>query len=110
MTTLPTRRPDLLFDRDFLHRLERLRVVVRRTAPGGLRGEHRAHRRGRGIEFSDYRPYVPGDDMRDVDWLAYLRLDRLLLRLFEEQGDLPVYLLLDASRSMIEPDASAIAI
>lgn len=79
-------------------------MVIRRTAPGGLRGEHRANRRGRGIEFSDYRPYVPGDDMRDVDWKAFLRLDRTLLRLFEEEGDLPVYLLIDASRSMGEPD------
>jgi uncharacterized protein (DUF58 family) len=93
-----------LFDDDFRRRLERLRLVVRRTSPGGLHGEHRARRRGRGAEFSDYRGYVPGDDMRDVDWLAYLRFDRLLLRLFDEEGDLPVYLLLDASQSMVTPD------
>jgi uncharacterized protein (DUF58 family) len=93
-----------LFDEDFRRRLERLRLVVRRTSPGGLHGEHRARRRGRGAEFSDYRAYVPGDDMRDVDWLAYLRFDRLLLRLFDEEGDLPVYLLLDASGSMVTPD------
>jgi uncharacterized protein (DUF58 family) len=95
-----------LFDDDFRRRLERLRLVVRRTSPGGLHGEHRARRRGRGAEFSDYRAYVPGDDMRDVDWLAYLRFDRLLLRLFDEEGDLPVYLLLDTSRSMATPDRS----
>lgn len=94
----------VLFDDDFRRRLERLRLAVRRTSPGGLHGEHRSRRRGRGVEFSDYRAYVPGDDMRDVDWLAYLRLDRLLLRLFDEEGDLPVYLLLDCSLSMATPD------
>lgn len=100
----PARPGDSLFDEDFRRRLERLRLVVRRTSPGGLHGEHRARRRGRGVEFSDYRAYVPGDDMRDVDWLAYLRFDRLLLRLFDEEGDLPVYLFLDTSRSMVTPD------
>ena len=50
--------------------------------------------------FTDYRPYSPGDDTRNLDWGTYLRLDRLILRLFEEEADLPVYIFLDASRSM----------
>ncbi|HVS15070.1 MAG TPA: DUF58 domain-containing protein [Thermoanaerobaculia bacterium] len=93
-----------LFDEDFLARLERLRLAARRLAPGALRGEHRSKRRGRGIEFADYRPYVPGDDIRDLDWGAYLRFDKLLLRLLEEEGDLPLYLFVDGSASMTLPD------
>ena len=50
--------------------------------------------------FTDYRPYSPGDDTRNLDWGTYLRLDRLILRLFEEEADLPVYIFVDASRSM----------
>ena len=50
--------------------------------------------------FTDYRPYSPGDDTRNLDWGTYLRLDRLILRLFEEEADLPVYIFIDASRSM----------
>jgi uncharacterized protein (DUF58 family) len=93
-----------LFGEDFLARLERLRLAARRLAPGALRGEHRSKRRGRGIEFADYRPYVPGDDIRDLDWGAYLRFDKLLLRLLEEEGDLPLYLFVDGSASMTLPD------
>ena len=93
-----------LFGEDFLARLERLRLAARRLAPGALRGEHRSKRRGRGIEFADYRPYVPGDDIRDLDWGAYLRFDKLLLRLLEEEGDLPLYVFVDGSASMTLPD------
>ena len=93
-----------LFGEDFLARLERLRLAARKLTPGALRGEHRSKRRGRGMEFADYRPYVPGDDIRDLDWGAYLRFDKLLLRLLEEEGDLPLYLLVDASASMTLPD------
>ena len=69
-----------------------------RTAPIGSR-----RKRGRGIEFADHRPYSPGDDFRHIDWKAYKRLNRLLLRLFDEEQDLPIYLILDSSRSMAEP-------
>jgi uncharacterized protein (DUF58 family) len=93
-----------LFGEDFLGRLERLRLAARRLAPGALRGEHRSKRRGRGMEFADYRPYVPGDDIRDLDWGAYLRFDKLLLRLLEEEGDLPLYVFVDGSASMTLPD------
>lgn len=50
--------------------------------------------------FTDYRPYSPGDDTRNLDWGTYLRLDRLILRLFEEEADLPIYIFVDVSRSM----------
>ncbi|REJ76635.1 MAG: DUF58 domain-containing protein [Acidobacteria bacterium] len=94
-----------LFDADFLARLERLRLVSRRMLPGAFKGEHRSRKRGSGVEFADYRPYVEGDSLRFVDWPAYLRFDKLLVRTFEEEEDLPIYLLLDCSRSMEgEPD------
>jgi uncharacterized protein (DUF58 family) len=88
------------FDADFLNALEHLRLVSKRTAGGGGRGERRAQQRGRGIEFADYRPYAQGDDFRHIDWKAYKRLGRLLLRLFDEEQDLSVYVFLDTSRSM----------
>jgi uncharacterized protein (DUF58 family) len=68
--------------------------------PGHMRGEHRARKKGTGVEFADYRPYVSGDDTKDVDWKAYLRLDKLILRIFDEEADLPIYLFVDSSLSM----------
>ncbi len=88
------------FEPAFLARLERLHLLTRRVPAGGFKGEHRASHLGAGLEFADYRPYVEGDDVRHLDWRAYLRFDRLLVRMFEEHGDLAVYILLDCSRSM----------
>ena len=93
-----------LFDTEFLRQLELLRFVSKQVQPGQIRGEHRAKRRGSGLQFADYRPYVAGDDTRHVDWRAYLRLGRLLMRLFEEEADLPIDLLVDASHSMSTGD------
>ena len=89
-----------LFDEEFLRKLEYLKLVANRSRPGQLRGEHRARKKGTGVEFSDYRPYVSGDDTKDVDWRAYLRLDKLILRIFDEEADLPIYLFVDSSSSM----------
>lgn len=89
-----------LFNEDFLRRLEHLQVVTRRPVAGHLRGAHRSRRTGSGMVFADYRPYTPGDDTRNLDWGIYLRLDRLILRLFEEEADLPVYVFIDTSASM----------
>lgn len=90
----------LLFSEEFLRQLEHLAVVTRRPAAGHLRGHHRSRRTGSGMIFTDYRPYSAGDDTRNLDWSTYMRLDRLILRLFEEEADLPIYLFVDASRSM----------
>lgn len=89
-----------LFDRHFLAQLDHYRLVSRRLTPGALRGEHRSKRRGSGIEFADYRPYVDGDSLRFVDWPAYLRFDKLLIRRFQEETELPIAVLLDTSASM----------
>jgi uncharacterized protein (DUF58 family) len=93
----------LRFQDDFLKKLEYLHVVSRREFAGQNRADRRTPKRGRGIEFADHRPYTPGDDFRHIDWKAYRRLNRLLLRLFDEEQDLPIYLILDVSGSMAEP-------
>jgi len=91
----------LRFDGEFLRKLEFLRIVSRKAFAGRDRADRIARARGRGAEFADYRPYVAGDDIRQIDWKAYKRLNRLLLRLFDEERDLPIYLFLDSSRSML---------
>jgi len=89
-----------LLSPEFLRRLDQLEIVARRPFAGRIRGEHRSVRRGHSLEFADYRNYIQGDDLRFVDWKLYARLDRLFLKLFMEEEDLFVYVLLDASHSM----------
>jgi uncharacterized protein (DUF58 family) len=89
-----------LFDERFLRKLERLAVVAKRVIALHGRGERRTRHVGSGIEFADHRDYVPGDDLRHLDWNLYGRLERPLVRMFDEDEDLPVYLLVDTSASM----------
>ena len=89
-----------LFDDRFLKTLEHLHLVSRKVFAGNLRAERRTRKVGSGIEFADHRTYARGDDFRYIDWNLYGRLDKLLLRLFEEEEDLHIYILLDASASM----------
>ena len=83
-----------------LARLERLELVSRKIFRGRLKGERRSRRKGQSVEFADFRNYVPGDDLRFVDWNLYARLDKLFLKLFLEEEDLHVFFLVDASPSM----------
>jgi uncharacterized protein (DUF58 family) len=85
------------FDLDLIGRLQ---FVVKKRRQSGFWGERRSTRRGRGMEFSDYRDYAPGDDPRSVDWNLYARLDRPYVRLFEEEQDLVTAVLIDGSGSM----------
>lgn len=99
----------LLLDPQFLHRLEALALAVRRRRAGQFQGNRRSPRHGASVEFADYRDYVRGDDLRRVDWNIYARLERPFVKLFEEEEDLSVHLLLDGSRSMDwegDPDAA----
>jgi uncharacterized protein (DUF58 family) len=89
-----------LFDPGFLRQLEELSLVSRRAASGRAKGDRRTRRKGSGVEFTDYRPYTVGDDLRYVDWNIYCRLDRLLLKLYVEEEDLCLHLLVDGSASM----------
>src|SRR5579864_5622501 len=90
----------LAFDETFLKKLEYLYVVARKVFTGAMRAERRTRKIGAGVEFADHRNYSSGDDLRYLDWSVYGRLDKLLLRLFEEEEDLHIYLLVDASVSM----------
>lgn len=85
---------------ELLARLERLELVSRKVFRGRLKGERKSRRKGQSVEFADFRSYVPGDDLRFVDWNLYARLDRLFLKLFLEEEDLHVFFLVDASPSM----------
>jgi uncharacterized protein (DUF58 family) len=89
-----------LFDPQFLRRLEHLSFLSRRIYRGDMRGAHASPRRGTSLDFADYRSYQPGDDFRTIDWSIYGRLDRVFVRLYAEEEDLTVHVLLDASASM----------
>ncbi len=89
-----------LLDPDFLARLQRLEIVSRKIFLGKTKGERLSRRKGQSVEFADFRAYTVGDDLRFLDWNLFARLDRLFLRLFLEEEDLHVYLLVDNSLSM----------
>lgn len=91
----------LLLDSTLLARLSTLSFHVRRPRRGQVQGERRSTKRGTSsVEFADYREYARGDDLRWVDWNVYARLERPFVKLFEEQEDLAVHLLVDGSGSM----------
>jgi uncharacterized protein (DUF58 family) len=89
-----------LFDDEFQRRLDYLALVSKKVFAGRMRAERRTKKSGSGVEFADHRDYQPGDDFRYLDWNVYQRFERLLLRLYEEEEDLAVYLIVDASASM----------
>ncbi len=95
-----TRTGQDLLSSDFFAQLERLALISRRAFRGRVKGERKSPRKGMSVEFSDYRPYGVGDDLRYVDWNIYGRLDRLYLKLFVDEEDLCLHVLLDASASM----------
>ena len=97
-TSSPRRLTELL-DGKFMARLDALDVFSRKILQGKLQGERRSKRRGQGVEFSDHRPYVVGDDLRFVDWNIYGRLDQLFLKIFLQEEDLTVHVVLDFSAS-----------
>lgn len=92
--------PSELLPPNLLAKLERMELVSRKVFRGRMKGERRSRRKGQSVEFADFRNYVPGDDLRFVDWNLYARLDKLFLKLFLEEEDLHVYFLVDASPSM----------
>jgi uncharacterized protein (DUF58 family) len=94
------RRLTDLLDPAFMNRLDSLDVLSRKILQGKLHGERRSKRRGQSVEFADYRPYVAGDDLRFVDWNIYGRLEQLFLKLFLEEQDLTVHIVVDGSASM----------
>ena len=83
-----------------MKRLEQLQLLARRRSKSTAKGERRSGARGQSVEFADYRTYVPGDDLRRIDWNLFGRLERLFLKLYEEERELPVTIYLDSSESM----------
>jgi uncharacterized protein (DUF58 family) len=97
---LPNEVDPTVFDEAFLRQLERLLLLMRSPVRGGLKGGRRSVKRGQSVEFADYRDYALGDDLRQLDWNVYARLERLFVKLFIEEEDVTVTLLIDASASM----------
>ena len=95
----PMRKLDDLLDSRLMAKLDGIDVMSRKIFAGKLQGERRSRRRGQSVEFADYRPYTPGDDLRFVDWNIYGRLDRLFLKMFLEEEDLSLVIAIDASAS-----------
>jgi uncharacterized protein (DUF58 family) len=98
-----TRRPttiEELIPAQLAAALDSVDIASHRVFPGKLQGERRSKARGRSVEFEDFRQYVPGDDLRHIDWNVFARLDRFFIKIFQEEQDLAVHLVLDASASM----------
>jgi uncharacterized protein (DUF58 family) len=89
-----------LLSPQLLAQLERLELVSRKVFRGRMKGERKSKRKGQSVEFADFRQYVPGDDLRFIDWNLYARMERLYLKLFLEEEDLHFYALIDTSTSM----------
>lgn len=90
---------DELLDSPLVARLNALDLTSRKILSGKLKGERRSKKRGESVEFADHRPYVLGDDLRHIDWNIFGRLDRLFLKLFLEEEDMGLHLILDCSAS-----------
>lgn len=97
---------EVLLDTTVLERLERLTIHWRKSLPGLVGGHNTSRFAGGGQEFLDHRHFHHGDDLRAVNWRAYLRLDKLFLKMFQLEPRVPVRLLLDVSRSMQTGDPS----
>ncbi|HVR35210.1 MAG TPA: DUF58 domain-containing protein [Methylomirabilota bacterium] len=91
---------DALITPSLLRRLEQFQLLAARRTKSSARGERRSRARGQSVEFADHRNYVVGDDLRYLDWNLFGRLERLFLKLYEEERELPVTIFLDASESM----------
>lgn len=96
----PRAHHDELLSPETVRKLQALNLNSRLRRPGQLRGDRRSTKRGTSVEFADYRTYAPGDDLRRVDWNLYARTDRLFLKIYEEEEDRAVHLLVDTSASM----------
>jgi len=95
--------PPRLFDETTLRKLEQLTLIAHKVRAGVMKGERRSIKRGTSIEFADYRDYTRGDDLRQLDWNVYARLEKPFIKLLEEEEDLSVHVLLDTSESMNWP-------
>src|ERR1041384_7588744 len=93
-----------LLERAFLEKLERLTIHWQRSFAGLVGGHNRSRFPGAGQEFLDHRNFHFGDDLRAVNWRAYLRLEKLFLKMFQVEPRVPVRMLIDLSDSMLAYD------
>ncbi len=89
-----------LLEPSFLNKLEKLHILSRKIKRGSIKGERMSPKKGKSVEFSDHREYTLGDELRTIDWNIYGRLNRLFVKLFREEEELILYLLIDSSNSM----------
>ena len=89
-----------IFDSNFFKKLESISVKTRMSMTEGTAGGRKSKAKGSSVEISDFREYVPGDDYRRVDWNAYGRFDRLFLKLFMEEREALINIVVDCSKSM----------
>lgn len=89
---------------DVRSRLKSLRIVTRRAVGSHGLGLHRSHSRGAGLEFAQYRAYEPGDELRQIDWKLYARSDKFFVREAERESPVAIWVLMDASASMMQAD------
>lgn len=96
--------PAKYFQPEVLSRISRLELRARHVVEGFISGMHRSPYRGFSVEFANHRPYVPGDDIRHIDWRVYAKADRFFIKEFEEETNLRAHVLLDCSESMAYPE------
>ena len=89
-----------IFDQDFFNKLNNLAIAMNARMSYGMSGGRKSSAKGSSVEFSDYREYIPGDDIRRIDWSAYGRLDRLYIKQFMEEKEGVFQIFVDASKSM----------
>ncbi|MFG0245091.1 MAG: DUF58 domain-containing protein [Phycisphaerales bacterium JB052] len=90
---------DELLSSQLIAKVSQLDITSRKIFAGKLKGERRSKKRGESVEFADHRPYTIGDDLRHIDWNIYGRLDRFFMKLFMEEEDLSLHIVIDASAS-----------
>jgi uncharacterized protein (DUF58 family) len=89
-----------MIDTTFLKELDRFSIILKKKVLSNYQGERQCHAHGQGLVFADYKDYVPGDDFRTIDWKVYARTDKFYVKKYEEERDLSVHVIVDASASM----------
>lgn len=91
---------EIIFNQEFFHTLNTMKLVTKKTIHTGMSGARKSNAKGTSVEFSDFREYMLGDDVRRIDWNAYARMDRLFIKLFMEEKEGRFDIFLDTSASM----------
>ena len=94
---------DQLVPKDWAAKLSRLSISTKSKLRGQHKGSHRSQRFGASLDFSDFREYSPGDDVRQIDWNVYARTDKYFIKRFLDEQEMRVHILLDTTKSMGDP-------